>query len=195
MKNQKKRKLKWRNKKRRKKGRTRKKGNKKWRSKKRRNKKRRKKKEEKNKEIDVKDNQDIKIDASTQQKQSDFNKDLCNSIANDLPKRTQTIFNSLKNLIQSKTNGLSHKEKSYIVFLWICDNISFDADSFFAGRKVDVTPEGIFKNGITVCSGYARLYKDIASYINLEVECVSCYAKGVGYEPGKILNKQFMNIM
>ena len=204
MKNQKKRKLKWRNKKRRKKGRTRKKWNKKWRSKKRRtkkrrskkwrskkrrNKKRRKKKEEKNKEIDVKDNQDIKIDASTQQKQSDFNKDLCNSIANDLPKRTQTIFNSLKNLIQSKTNGLSHKEKSYIVFLWICDNISFDADSFFAGRKVDVTPEGIFKNGITVCSGYARLYKDIASYINLEVECVSCYAKGVGYEPGKILNK------
>ena len=149
------------------------------------------KEEEKNKENDVKDNQDIKdkIDASIQQNQSAFNKELCNSIANDLPKRTQTNLNSLKNIIQSKTNDLSPKEKSYIVFLWICDNISYDADSYFAGRKVDVTPEGVFKNGITVCSGYARLYKDIASYINLEVECVSCYAKGVGYEPGKILNK------
>jgi len=149
------------------------------------------KEEEKNKENDVKDNQDIKdkIDASIQQNQSAFNKELCNSIANDLPKRTQTNLNSLKNIIQSETNDLSPKEKSYIVFLWICDNISYDADSYFAGRKVDVTPEGVFKNGITVCSGYARLYKDIASYINLEVECVSCYAKGVGYEPGKILNK------
>ena len=144
------------------------------------------KKEEVKKKEEKKEN-DIKT--SSQQKQLAFNKELCNSIANDLPKRTQTNLQSLKDLIKSKTNDLSQKEQSYIVFLWICDNISYDADSFFAGRKVDVTPGGVFKTGLTVCSGYARLYKEIASYINLEVECVSCYAKGVGYEAGKILNK------
>ena len=122
-------------------------------------------------------------------KQSSFNKELCKSIANELPKRTQTTLQDLKNIFQSKTNNLSNKEKCFIVFLWITDNISYDADSFFAGRKVDVTPEGVFRNGLTVCSGYARLYKDIANFINLEVECVSCYAKGVGYEPGQRLNK------
>lgn len=44
------------------------------------------------------------------------------------------------------------------------------------------------KNGKTVCSGYARLYKDIAVYLELKVECVNCYAKGYGYEPGQKFN-------
>ena len=145
------------------------------------------KKEQENKENIAKNNQEKNI--PSQQNQSTFNKEKCKSIANDLPKRTQTNLQALKDLIKSKTNDLSQKEKCYIIFLWICENISYDADSFFAGRKVDVTPEGVFKNGLTVCSGYARLYKDIATYINLEVECVNCYSKGVGYEPGKILTK------
>lgn len=38
---------------------------------------------------------------------------------------------------------------------------------------------------LLVCSGYSRLYRDISTYISLEVECVSCYAKGIGYQPGK----------
>ena len=55
------------------------------------------------------------------------------------------------------------------------------------GRDVDCSPEGVFKNGSTVCSGYSRLYKDIALYLNLEVECVNCYAKGAGYTVGEKL--------
>ena len=69
-----------------------------------------------------------------QKKQSTFNKEKCKSIANDLPKRTQTNLQALKDLIKSKTNDLSQKEKCYIIFLWVCENISYDADSFFAGR-------------------------------------------------------------
>ena len=36
---------------------------------------------------------------------------------------------------------------------------------------------------------YARLYKDFATDLNLQVECVNCYCKGVGYEPGDKINK------
>ena len=54
---------------------------------------------------------------------------------------------------------------------------------------MDCTPEGVFKTGLSVCSGYARLYRDIALYLNLEVECVSCYAKGAGYRLGQNMYK------
>ena len=117
-----------------------------------------------------------------------FNKESCKEITSSLPKRTETNLQSLKDLIKSKTERTSPKEKSYITFLWICQNIDYDAQSYFAGRSVDVTPEGVFRNGKTVCSGYARLYKDISTYIALEVECVNCYAKGVGYQPGQKMN-------
>ena len=59
------------------------------------------------------------------------------------------------------------------------------AQSYFAGKNVDCTPEGVFKNGKSICSGYARLFMDIALYLKLNVLCVHCYAKGVGYEPGQ----------
>ena len=121
--------------------------------------------------------------------QLSFNIELCKSISDTLPSRINTDYQSLKDSIKSKTIKLSKKEKSYVVFLWICENISYDADSYFSGKKVDCTPEGVFKNGASVCSGYSRIFKDISTYIDLEVECVSCYAKGVGYEPGEILNK------
>ena len=118
-----------------------------------------------------------------------LDKDLCKSIASSLPRRKETDYQSLKDIMKSKTKKLSLKEKSYIIFLWICDNISYDIDSYYAGRDVDCTPEGVFKNGSSICSGYSRLFKDISIYLNLEVECVSCYAKGAGYYVGQKLTK------
>ena len=114
-----------------------------------------------------------------------LDKEKCKSINQTLPKRIDTNLQSLKDIMKSKTDNLSQKEKSYITFLWICQNIDYDAEGYFAGRKVDCTPEGVFKNGKAVCSGYARLYKNIGIYLGLNIECVNCYAKGVSYEPGQ----------
>ena len=72
-----------------------------------------------------------------------------------------------------------------MILLWICDNISYHADSYYAGADVDCTPKGVYKNGSSVCSGYSRLYKDFADYLNLEVECITCYDKGLSYSVGK----------
>ena len=94
-----------------------------------------------------------------------------------------------KHLLKSKTVNLSDKEKSFIIFLWIGDNISYDLDSYFARREVDCSPKGVFKSGSSVCSGYSRLYKDFADNLNLEVECVSCYAKGASYSVGQKMTK------
>ena len=103
-----------------------------------------------------------------------FNKNLCKSIATLLPKRTKIKYQSFKDLLKTRTVNLSDKEKSFVIFLWICDNIAIDTDSYFSG-KVDST----------FSSAPPRLYKDFADYLNLEVECVTCYAKGEGYHSGK----------
>ena len=147
-----------------------------------------KKVNEKNEEkVEEQQNQNLKTEKEIDQ--LTFNKELCKSLAKGLPTRTQIELQALKVQMKSNTNKLSQKEKSYIIFLWICENIAYDAKSYFAGRDVDCTPEGVYRNGSTVCSGYSRLYKDISTYLDLQVECVSCYAKGVGYEPGKRLNQ------
>ena len=119
------------------------------------------------------------------QKDISFDKESCKKIASSLPKRTEVNYSTLKNKMKENTIKLNDKEKSFVLFLWVCNNISYDVDSYFAGKKVDCTPEGVYKNGQSFCSGYSRLFKDIADFLNLEVQCVSCYAKGVSYHAGQ----------
>ena len=148
--------------------------------------------ENENKNDDIKVKAKIRIPKATKLKEIELSfseKESSKSVANSLPKRTQTNLKSFKDLIKSKTEKLNQKLKSYVLFLWICDNITYDAKSYYSGAKVDCTPEGVFKTGLSVCSGYALLYKDIALYLNLEVECVSCYAKGASYRLGQNMYK------
>ena len=138
---------------------------------------------------DTKENQSPNIKIEKKENLKTFDKEKCKSIVSSLPTRVKTDLQSLKDKMKSQTQKLSQTEKSFVLFLWECQNIDYDAENYFAGRSVDCTPEGVFKNGKTVCSGYSRLYKEIAVYLELKVECVSCYSKGVGYEPGKQLTK------
>ena len=127
----------------------------------------------------------VQVQRDSKRKEISFDKEKCVSINSTIPTRVNTNLQSLKDIMKSKTQDLSEVQKSYVLFLWICQNVNYDAEGYFAGRNVDCTPEGVFRNGKTVCSGYARLYREIALYLGLNVECVNCYAKGVGYEPGQ----------
>ena len=130
--------------------------------------------------VKIKNLEDIKLS---------LDKNKCQKIASSLPKREKTNLKSFKEIIKLKTNKLSEIEKDYILFIWEGNNVDYDINSYFAGKSVDCTSEGVFKNGKTVCSGYSRLYKDIALFLCLQVECVSCYSKGIGYEPGNKITK------
>ena len=145
--------------------------------------------EEENKNPNIPNYQNTQMQAyqNVPKIKTELDKNLCYSVFRSLPKRETTDLQSFKDFISSKTNQISQKEKAYILFLWVCDNIIYDADAYFAGRKVDCEPEPVFRKGITVCSGYARLYQNIGQYIGLQIECVSCYSKGVGFEPGNKL--------
>ena len=108
-------------------------------------------------------------------------------IMKSLPERDKTDLKKFKEDLKDKVNNLDDEVKAKILFLWICENIAYDDDSFFSGKSVECEPEAVFRNGKTLCSGYARLFKNIGEYIRLEIQCVSCYSKGLGYEPGQTL--------
>ena len=118
-----------------------------------------------------------------------FNRDICKTIFNSLPERKDIDLQKLKEIIKSNTLKCSQKEKFYIIYLWICENIDYDDKSFFAGKFINCTPEYVFKKGKTVCTGYSRLFRDIALFLDLNAQCIKCFSKGFGYEPGKKLTK------
>ena len=109
------------------------------------------------------------------------------SIKKSLPERDKTDLKKFKEVLKDKVNNLDDERKAKTLFRWICENIAYDDDSFFSGKSVECEPEAVFRNGKTLCSGYARLFKNIGEYIRLEIQCVSCYSKGLGYEPGQTL--------
>ena len=75
------------------------------------------------------------------------------------PKRTSITLNDFVKYLLENTKNLKDIEKAYFLFYWMHENIAYDYDGFVNRRNVDVTPEGVFRNGKTVCSGYSRLYK------------------------------------
>jgi hypothetical protein len=60
-------------------------------------------------------------------------------------------------------------------------NISYDAQSFFAGTVKPATPQSTLTSGLAVCDGYAGLYIDLAEKAGLQAYKVSGHGKGFGY--------------
>jgi Transglutaminase-like superfamily len=85
--------------------------------------------------------------------------------------------------------GKTDRDKARAIFRWIADRVAYDAESFFAQKQEDNSPEGVLKSRKAVCAGYANLFADLARRVGLEVATVSGYAKGVGYDPDKKLTQ------
>ena len=128
----------------------------------------------------------LKTDKKSPKKSNSiFDTTLCDEVVSSLPKREKTTLNDFKKIIKLKTENLSEKERAFILFKWIGENVDYDLKNYNLGKRVDCSKEGVFKSGKTVCSGFANLYQDIALYLDLNVVCIPCYAKGAGYIPGE----------
>ena len=151
----------------------------------------------KSKEDNNKEEEKEGKDKLSKKPNSIFDRDLCDKIVSSLPKREKTTLKEFKKTIKSKTENLSEKEKAFILFKWMGQNIDYDVKNKNLGKRVDCSKEGVFRTGKTVCSGYSNLFEHIALYLNLKVESVPCYAKRAGYIPERkyMLFQQIMNIM
>jgi len=118
---------------------------------------------------------------------SKINRELVQKVYKEIPSKSKLTLPKLINEIKEKSekNNLSKENLIYLIYYWVTHNISYDTSSFFSGRNADCTPEGVFKNGCGVCSGYARFYKYLNDKFNIETQCITCYSKGYGYKVGE----------
>lgn len=71
------------------------------------------------------------------------------------------------------------------IYVWLSENIAYDADAFFRGSRAIVDPEGVFRTGKSVCQGYSALMAELGGRLGLEVVAIPGYAKGYGYQGGQ----------
>lgn len=76
-------------------------------------------------------------------------------------------------------------DRARAIFSWIAFNIRYDADSFLNNRVPPQTPQATFQNKLAVCSGYARLYQELADLAGLQCVSIGGMAKGFGFDPSK----------
>lgn len=76
-----------------------------------------------------------------------------------------------------------------IIFLWVCNSISFDAVSYFAGSPVDNSPEYVYKNSSGTSEGFANLFQLMCSKIGYKAEKFHGYLKQNSFIIGQDCSK------
>ncbi len=63
---------------------------------------------------------------------------------------------------------------------WECDNIAYDAPSFFSGKLPDQGYANVLKTKLAVCEGYAVLFKKLCDTAGVPCAVVDGYSRGYG---------------
>ena len=142
---------------------------------------------QKYKESEIASNENNYEDKVNNHKELSYNKDICKKIASSLPARKEGDYSTFKRTIKEKTEKLNDTEKSYVLYLWICENISYDTYALINPIFVVRNPESVYDLGKSSCIGYSNLFKDLSDFLNLEVKCIECYVKGYDYNVGSII--------
>lgn len=102
--------------------------------------------------------------------------------------KNESIKSLTERLIKNTENEF---EKARSIYRWITKNISYDVQSYFKNNieHQRVQAKYVLKSKISVCSGYANLFKEMANAAGLESEVVSGFAKGYGFEAGDAIGE------
>lgn len=96
----------------------------------------------------------------------------------EIPKSSEHDLDSLaNNLIKDKKND---SEKAYAIYYWLTNNIKYDVLGLKSGNLGDLSPVGVLKSRLTVCSGYSRLFVALGKRAGLDVKEIVGDAKGYG---------------
>lgn len=78
----------------------------------------------------------------------------------------------------------SDREKAWVIFRWVADNVNYDVEGFLSGEYGDLSADQVLRTRSAVCEGYSNLFDALAASAGLESVHVPGYAKGTGYAPG-----------
>jgi len=113
--------------------------------------------------------------------QNDFQK--IDKHARSAPESLRCNLPELVDFLVKETNN--EREKARSIFTWICQNIRYDTRVkiaydyeflFYLTVNQCITTECVLRETLTVCEGYANLFKAMANLAGLECERVSGYS-------------------
>lgn len=82
-------------------------------------------------------------------------------------------------------------EKTWLVFVWIAENIAYDSRSYMSGKYESISDaQSVLTSGLSVCQGYSELFADLCKRLGVECVSMSGYSKAFGYRIGQKLNKK-----
>ena len=79
----------------------------------------------------------------------------------------------------------SPTDKARAIFTWCHHNIAYDCTAFFSKKSTSATADDVISSGLAVCSGYSKVYLNIAKRAGLDCIDINGHGKGYGYEPLK----------
>ena len=99
--------------------------------------------------------------------------------ARNAPKNVQSIDELVSYFSSIQAKSI---EKARMIYVWLTDNISYDAKAYNLKNIGDNSPSTVFKTKKAVCAGFANLYTDLGEKLGLEIETISGVAKGYEFE-------------
>ena len=68
-------------------------------------------------------------------------------------------------------------EKARAIYVWLAENITYDAKSINKNKRGDNSAIGVLKSKKAVCEGYARLFEFLGKKMDLDIRFVGGYSK------------------
>ncbi|MEO1435136.1 MAG: transglutaminase domain-containing protein [Bacteroidota bacterium] len=78
-------------------------------------------------------------------------------------------------------------EKARAIYVWLTKNIRYDDEAYNSGQSGAYKAREVFRVRKAVCEGFSNLYVAMGEAMDLEIEKVIGYSKGVSYVPGSRL--------
>ncbi|CAG2199189.1 unnamed protein product [Mytilus edulis] len=104
------------------------------------------------------------------------------------PKSVENSINELADYLAKPAKSELETIRSF--YVWICNNISYNATAFFSGTSAVTEPSDVLKSKSSVCEGYARLFQALCVAKNIKCQKISGFSKGYGHQLGTILSHQ-----
>ena len=99
---------------------------------------------------------------------------------------TENVFTDpqryLPDVVTRLITGVSdHLQRAKIINDWICDNIAYDAQTYFGTAYRSQDYVSVLNSKLAVCAGFASLFNEMCRLASVECIIISGFSKGFGY--------------
>ncbi|XP_067389708.1 kyphoscoliosis peptidase-like [Emydura macquarii macquarii] len=109
------------------------------------------------------------------------------------PRQALSSVQTIVRLITDEAQ--SQLETVRAIWMWLCHNIRYDVDGFLGLSQKIHTPEQVLETGRGVCSGYARLCREMCREAGLSCIEVPGYGRSTGCQGGQNCQQKKSNHM